>query len=129
MSWLWCQLHWQNRKNIWKDSWTCLEWQWQCCLQTSQRLHWCSTFDIASLHSSLFTSLAPIQNSDKFDLRTTRINLVQGDTEITDRHKNWNILLFKEALKIKELDPILNSGLKAFKELQLFWIDGNFTYT
>ena len=86
-------------------------------------------FDNASLHSSLFTSLAPIQNSDKFDLRTTRINLVQDDTEITDRHKNWNILLFKEALKIKELDPILNSGLKAFKELQLFWIDGNFTYT
>ena len=77
-------------------------------------------FDIASLHSSLFTSSAPIQNSDKFDLRTTRINLVQDNTEIIDRHKNWNILLFKEALKIKELNPILNSGLKASKELQLF---------
>ena len=77
-------------------------------------------FDIASLHSSLFMSSAPIQNSDKFDLRTTRINLVQDNTEITDRHKNWNILLFKEALKIKELNPILNSGLKASKELQLF---------
>ena len=71
-------------------------------------------FDIASLHSSLFTSSAPIQNSDKFDLRTTRINLVQDNTEITDRHKNWNILLLKEALKIKELNPILNSGLKSF---------------
>ena len=77
-------------------------------------------FDIASLHSSLFTSSAPIQNSDKFDLRTTRINLVQDNTEIIDRHKNWNILLFKEALKIKELNPILSSGLKASKELQLF---------
>ena len=75
---------------------------------------------MASLHSSLFTSSTPIQNSDKFDLRTTRINLVQDNTEITDRHKNWNILLFKEALKIKELNPILNSGLKASKELQLF---------
>ena len=36
--------------------------------------------DIASLYLSLFTSSAPIQNSDKFDLRTTRINLVQDNT-------------------------------------------------
>ena len=49
-------------------------------------------FDIVSLHLSLFTSSAPIQNSDKFDLRTTRINLVQDNIEIIDRHKNWNIL-------------------------------------
>ena len=77
-------------------------------------------FDIASLHSSLFMSSTAIQYSDKFDLRTIRINLVQDNTEIIDRHKNWNILLFKEALKIKELNPILNSGLKASKELELF---------
>ena len=50
-------------------------------------------FDIASLHSSLFTSSAIIQNSDKFDLRTARINLVQDNTEIIVRHKNWNILV------------------------------------
>ena len=36
-----------------------------------------------------------------FDLRTAHINLVQENTEIIDRHKNWNILSFKEALKIK----------------------------
>ena len=77
-------------------------------------------FDIAFLHSSLLTSSAPIQNSDKFDLRTARINLVQDNTEIIDRHRNWNIVLFKEALKIKELNPILSSGLKASQELQLF---------
>ena len=77
-------------------------------------------FEIASLYLSLFTSSAPIQNSGKFDLRTRRIYLVHGDTEIIDRHKNWNILLFKEARKIKELNPILNSGLNASKELQLF---------
>ena len=70
-----------------------------------------------------------VQNSDKFDLRTTRINSVQNNTEIVDRHKNWNILLFKEALKLKELKPILNSGLKASKELQLFGIDENVIYT
>ena len=115
MSWLWCQLYWQNRKNIiWKDSY---------CTGVQH------LFDIASLHSSLFTSSAPIQNSDKFDLRTTRINLVQDNTEIIDRHKNWNILLFKEAQKIKESNSIFNSELKASKELQLFWIDGNITYT
>ena len=53
----------------------------------------------------------------KFDLKTARINLVQDNTKIIYKHKNWNILLFKEKLKIKELNPILNSGLKASKEL------------
>ena len=86
-------------------------------------------FKVVFLHSSLFTSSALIQNSDKFDLRTTRINSVQNNTEIVDRHENWNILLFKEALKLKELKPILNSGLKASKELQLFGIDENVIYT
>ena len=65
-------------------------------------------------------SSAPIPNTDKFDLRTARINLVQHNTEIIDRNRNWNDLLLKEALKIKELNPILNSGLKACKALQLF---------
>ena len=77
-------------------------------------------FDIAYLHSSLITSSSPIQNSGKFNLRTARINLVQDNTEIIDRHKNWNTVLFKGALKIQELNPILNSVLKVSKELQLF---------
>ena len=59
----------------------------------------------------------PIQQSDKLDLRTERINLMQNNAEMTDRHKNWNILLFKDALKIKELNPIFNSGMKASKKL------------
>ena len=45
-------------------------------------------FDIASLHSSLFMSSVPIQNSGKFDLRTARVNLVEHNTEVIDRHKN-----------------------------------------
>ena len=57
-------------------------------------------FDIASLHSLLFTSSVPFQNSDKFDLKTAHINLLQDNTEITDRHRDWNIV-FKEVLKIK----------------------------
>ena len=57
---------------------------------------------------------------DVQDLRTSRTNLVQMNTRIIDRHKNWNILLFKEAIKIKEEKPILNTGFKTSKELQLF---------
>ena len=49
-------------------------------------------------------------------------------TEIIDIHKNWNILLFKEALKIKGLNPTLNSELIVSKKLQFFWIHGNVTY-
>ena len=86
-------------------------------------------FDIAYLDSSLFTSSSPIQNSDKFNFRTSYINLAQDNTEIIDRLKNWNTVLFKEALKIKELNPILNSGLKVSKELLLFQIHGYVKYT
>ena len=63
--------------------------------------HWTGVqhlLDIASLHSLLFRSSAPIQNSDKFDLRITRINLIKGNTEIIDRHTNWSIGLFKRVL-------------------------------
>ena len=79
-----------------------------------------NTFDIASLHSLRFTASAPIQNSDKVDLRAALIDLVEDNTEIIDRHKNWNILLLKEAQQIKGLNPILSSRLKASKDLQLF---------
>ena len=73
------------------------------------------------MHASLLCFLtSPIQNSDKSDFTTERVNLVQDDAKIIDKHKNWNIILFHEALKIRELNPILNSGLKAPKELQLF---------
>ena len=60
---------------------------------------------------------------DVQDLRTCGINLVQINIRIIDRHKNGNILLFKWAIKMKEKKPILNTGLKASKELQLFWTD------
>ena len=38
----------------------------------------------------------------QFDFRTACINLAQDNSKIIDRHKYWNILLFKEAIKIKE---------------------------
>ena len=34
--------------------------------------------------------------------------------------KNWNVLLWKKALKITELNPTLINSLKASKELDLF---------
>ena len=57
---------------------------------------------------------------NEFDLRSSHVNLVQMNTRIIDHHKNCNVLLFKEAIKIKETKPTLNTGLKASKELQLF---------
>ena len=58
-----------------------------------------------------------ISEKDKRDLN---VNIVKSNTRIIEAHKNWKVLLIKEALKIKELKPILNNGLKASKELELF---------
>ena len=74
-------------------------------------------FNITKLTASLFPDSIV---DDVQDLGTSRINLVQMNTRIIDRHQNWNILLFNEAIKTKEKKPILNTGLKASKELQLF---------
>ena len=73
-------------------------------------------FNITKLTPSLFSD-SIVDNVQ--DLRTSRIDLAQMNPRIIDRHKNWNILLFKEAIKIKVKKPILNTGLKASKELQL----------
>ena len=54
------------------------------------------------------------------DHRDININIVKNNVQVIDSHKNWNVLLYKEALKIKELKPLLNNGLKASKELDLF---------
>ena len=70
-------------------------------------------FEIGNLTPSFLTN--NIIN-DEFDFRSSRINLVRMNTRIADRHKNWNVLLFKEATKIKEIEPTLNTGLKASKE-------------
>ena len=104
LSWLLCQLHWQNRRTA-EHAWTDNDYAVYKHLNYSTAVQ--HLFDIASLHSSLVTSSSPIQHRDKFDLRIARINLAQHNIKIIDRHNNWNILLFKEALKTKELNPIL----------------------
>ena len=68
-------------------------------------------FNITKLTPPLFSDNIVV---DLQNLRTSPINLVQISTRIIDSHNNWNILLFKEAIKIKEKKPILNTGLKAF---------------
>ena len=54
-------------------------------------------------------------NIGEADNRNLRINLVIDNTNTIDR---FNILLFKEAMKINERKPTLNTGLKASKALQ-----------
>ena len=74
-------------------------------------------FEIGKLTPSLLTYNII---DDKFYLRSSCVNLVQMNTRTIDRHKNRDVLPFKEAIKIKEIKPALNTGLKASKELQLF---------
>ena len=59
-------------------------------------------FNIAKLTLSLFSdsTVDGVQ-----DPRMCRVNLVQMNTRIIDCHRNWNILLFKKAIKIKEKNP------------------------
>ena len=67
-------------------------------------------FDIGKLAPLLFTNNLI---DHELDLRSTRIHLVQMNTQITDRHKNWNILPFKEAIKRKRNQTII-----------IFWFEG-----
>ena len=57
-------------------------------------------FEIGKLTPSLLTNNII---DDEFDLRSSRVSLVQMNTRIIDRHKIWNVLLFKEAIKIKKI--------------------------
>ena len=57
---------------------------------------------------------------DKFDKKIYSVTSVKENISIIDRVRRWYILLFKEALHIKEKSTALNNGLKASKELKLF---------
>ena len=67
-------------------------------------------FNIAKLSLLLFFISIIDEEQDR---KTSRINSVQRNARIIDHHKNWNILLFEEAIKIKEKKIILNTTLKA----------------
>ena len=57
---------------------------------------------------------------DKFDKKMYSIATVKENISIIDRARRWDIILFKEALHIKEKNPTLNNSLKASNELKLF---------
>ena len=57
---------------------------------------------------------------EKLDRKTFSVNIVNENTCIIDKTRQWGILIFEEVLKIKEKCPALNSDLKASKELKLF---------
>ena len=59
-------------------------------------------------------------NNDSFDKALFSIDSVQSNTKVIDSAYDWNILLIKEALLIKQKMPKLNNGLKAPKNLRLF---------
>ena len=59
-------------------------------------------------------------NNDLFDKALFSINSVQSNTKALDSAHDWNDLLIKEALLIKQKMPKLNNGLKASKDLKLF---------
>ena len=74
--------------------------------------------------TSLSPALALFSNDDNIGSagnRNSRTNLVVDNNNIIDCYnKNFENLLFKEALKINERKPTLSTCLKASKELQLF---------
>ena len=54
------------------------------------------------------------------EIRDKRINYVRNNIRVVDKSDNWSVLLFKEALAIKDSHPQMNSGLKASRDLNLF---------
>ena len=55
-----------------------------------------------------------------FDLRPSRVNLVEMNALIIDCHKIWSDLPLKKVINLKEIKPTLNTGLKASNGLQPF---------
>ena len=59
-------------------------------------------------------------NNVLFNDMEFQLNIVRDNTRILGKADDWLKLLFMEALFIKELNPSLNDGLKASKNLKLF---------
>ena len=59
-------------------------------------------------------------NGEVIDRRELQINTVRQNIKILSRSNNWSKLAFLESLAIKEHKPVLNTGIKAAKDLSLF---------
>ena len=57
---------------------------------------------------------------NKFNRKVYSVTAVKENISIIDSARQWDILLFEEALYVKEKNPTLNNGLKASKKLKLF---------
>ena len=69
-----------------------------------------------------YNHIVDLFNDDNNSLNLNKFNVCQirNNTAVIDKVKNWDILLLKEAYKIKTHRLSLNCGLKISKELQLF---------
>ena len=59
---------------------------------------------------------------ENFDNKICSVSTAKESINIIDRATRWAIILFNEGLDIKEENPPLNNGLKASKELKLFYV-------
>ena len=77
---------------------------------------------ILNLNSVRKLHLQSCYEPDDLTSKTNKelVDLVVNNTKVIDSARNWNLLLYKEALHIKRRKCVLNNGLKASKELQLF---------
>ena len=76
----------------------------------------CSHFK--DLYGTLNTVFGDV-NSDK-PPNDFMINSILHNYEIIDSNRNWSQLLFLEALWIKKENPIINTGIRASRELIIF---------
>ena len=98
----------------------------ECNLCTRTEEHSCSDKESAIYaHISNCSYYGYIENpfrfnNDSFDKALFSINSIQSSTKVIISAHDWNILLIKEVLLIKQKMPKLNNGLKASKDSRLF---------
>ena len=93
----------------------CLEHSFRNDSAINNHLLSCSNFD--DINKMLLFGQKPLNKKEQNDYF---LNIIENNTSIIDKSDKWNILLIKEAIYIKRRSPILNSGLKASRDLYLF---------
>ena len=78
----------------------------------------CSHFDHLYGILTMFQEIPA--EEETLNRRNFTIQALQEEIKILDSDRNWNQLLYKEALNIERKDPTLNKGLKASRQLRLF---------
>ena len=69
---------------------------------------------------SLFNLPSCNESRVSIDFSGHLLNAVLNNYVIIDYNDSWSQLCFLEAYYIKQFSPVINKGLKASKELQLF---------